>query len=286
MPLALTEGNSPKGAEKTASARLSNALPRRHGFTGNQVVTANVGGTAKSHRVTAAIAATLILAVALVASAGEIPGKKLLAQQFEPRPVSQVEVGDFHFTPGQLAPVHTHVAPVFGYVSKGSIYYQVEGQKPQLLKAGDAFYEPAGPNILHFDNASKTEEAVFTDFNFERTAEPFIVFPAPPAEKIDRRSFPTETLDGAIVNTMEVYEQSLSPSEKLDLPAGAATAFAYVAQGSVSVEISGQAPIIYLTGQTFYAPKPGDGTRVVNVSKSGAAKVIAFHLSNGARASN
>lgn len=236
-------------------------------------------------RVAATVAALLTLAAVLVAAGGEIQGKKLLAQQFEARPVSQVEIGDFHFLPGQIAPVHTHAAPVFGYVSKGSIFYQVEGQKSQLLKAGDAFYEPVGPNILHFDNASKTEEAVFTDFNFERTGEPFIVFPTPPTEKIDRRSFPTETLDGAIADTMEVYEQSLGPLEKLALPEDSETAYAYVAQGSVSVQISGQAPIVYLAGQTFYEPKPGDGTRAVNASKSAAARVITFHLSNGALAS-
>lgn len=266
MPLIFSraEGVLPPGVEDTAFAGLRKIM---------------------SHRVAAAVVAMLTLAAALGASVGEIQGKKLLGQQFEARPVSQVEIGDFHFTPGQIAPIHTHAAPVFGYVSKGSIYYQVEGQKPQLLKAGDAFYEPVGPNILHFDNPSKTEEAVFTDFNFERAGEPFIVFPAPPTERIDRRSFPTETLDGAIVDTMEVYEQSLSPSEKLDLPAGRETAYAYVAQGSMSVQICGQAPIVYLAGQTFYEPKAGGGTRVVNASNSSVAKVIAFHLSNSAHAS-
>jgi quercetin dioxygenase-like cupin family protein len=262
-----TRGVLPKGTRKNALSHLSKAMP-------------------KWPSLTAATIALLTLAIAVEASAGEIHGKKLLAQQFDARPVSQVEIGDFHFTAGQTAPLHTHVAPVFGYVSKGSIYYQVEGLKPQLLKAGDAFYEPAGPNILHFDNPSKTEEAVFTDFNFERTGEPFIVFPAPLTVKIDRRSFPTETLDGTIANTMEVYEQSLSPSEGLDLPAGTETAYVYVAEGSVSVQVCGQAPIVYLPGQTFYEPKPGEGTRVANASKSLGAKVITFHLTSNDRSSN
>ena len=145
---------------------------------------------------------------------------------------------------------------------------------------------PVGPKILNFDNVSKTEEAVFTDFSFERAGEPPFIPAAPLKEKIDRRSFPTETLDGAIVNTMEVYEQPLNPSEEIYLPAMPETAVAYVAEGSVSVQISGQAPIIYLAGQTFYEPKAGDGTRVLNASKSSTAKVITFHLSNGGRTSN
>src|ERR1051325_292832 len=51
---------------------------------------------------------------------------KLLTARFEARAIHQIEVGDFHFTPGQVAPVHTHAAPALGYVSKGSIVYQVE----------------------------------------------------------------------------------------------------------------------------------------------------------------
>jgi quercetin dioxygenase-like cupin family protein len=234
----------------------------------------------------AIIITTLILGATAGASAGEIHGKKLLAQQFDARPVNQVEIGDFHFTPGQLAPLHTHAAPNFGYLSKGSIYFEVEGQKPQLLKAGDAFYMPVGPTILHFDNVSKTEEAVFTDFSFERTGEPPFIPAAPLKERIDRRSFPVETLDGATANTVEVYEQSLNPSEEFDLPAAAETAVAYVAEGSVSVQVGGQAPIVYLAGQTFYEPKAGDGTRVVNASKSSAAKVITFRLSYSGHTSN
>jgi quercetin dioxygenase-like cupin family protein len=52
---------------------------------------------------------------------------KLLTAQFESRQVVQVEIGDFHFTPGQVAPIHTHAAPAVGYVAKGQIIYQVKG---------------------------------------------------------------------------------------------------------------------------------------------------------------
>lgn len=235
-----------------------------------------------STRTVLSIAATASIAAALpvIAHAGEAPVRTLLTQKFDARPVSQVEIGDFHFLPGQLAPKHTHVAPVFGYVSKGSIYYQVEGQEPVILKTGDAFYEPVGPNILHFDNASKTEEAVFTDFNFEREGEPFIVFPAPLTEKIDRRSFPSEKPQVATANTMNVYEQNLQPGAPLPALQAGETGYLYVAKGAVSVKVRGEAPIVYLTGQTFYQPKSAPDTQVVNASKTDAAKVISFRLSN------
>ena len=113
------------------------------------------------HFLTVALAATITAAAftdAASASTG-VSSVKLLTAQFEPRQVVQVEVGDFHFTPGQVAPIHTHAAPAVGYVVKGEIIYQVEGEKQQILSAGDVFYEPVGPRILRFDNASATEEA-------------------------------------------------------------------------------------------------------------------------------
>lgn len=238
-----------------------------------------------SSRLVLAATATLAITAPLVATADrEAPrGRRLLTQRFAPRPVDQVEIGDFHFAPGQLAPVHTHVAPVFGYVSKGTIAYQVAGQPPQLLRAGDAFYEPVGPDILHFDNASTTEEAIFTDFNFERAGEPFIVFPAPLTEKIDRRSFPSERLPGAIADTMEVIEQVLPPAARLALPDDDATEYVYVAQGSASVTVRGEAPIVYLAGQTFYVPSKRAGSEVKSGSSSAPAKLISFRLTRGAR---
>ncbi|VAW04815.1 hypothetical protein MNBD_ALPHA07-2249, partial [hydrothermal vent metagenome] len=116
--------------------------------------------------------------------------EQLLGVAFEPRAVTTMQGGDFHFTPGQVAPIHTHAAPAIGYIAKGQILYQVEGRRPVILSEGDAFYEPAGPRILRFDNASATEEAIFIDYSFQRTDEPFIIFEAPLTEKIDRRALP------------------------------------------------------------------------------------------------
>ncbi|MEO7777210.1 MAG: cupin domain-containing protein [Fibrobacteria bacterium] len=234
------------------------------------------------HKILVNIALSIALAAALplAVSAGPGPANRLLTQQFDTRPVHQIEIGDFHFLPGQVAPKHTHVAPVFGYVSKGSIVYQVEGREPVILNTGDAFYEPVGPDILHFDNASKTQEAVFTDFNFEREGEPFIVFPAPLTGKIDRRSFPTGRPEGVTANTMNVFEQKLAPAGGLEPLKADETACVYVAKGSVSVKVRGEDPIIYMAGQTFYQPKNAADTRVANASKIDDAKLISFRLSN------
>ena len=149
------------------------------------------------HLIQTTLLTSSLLAAAFNSQAVEsVETNKLLSVHFEAREVVKIEAGDFHFAPGQLAPIHTHAAPAVGYVSKGSIFYQVEGEKPQLLTEGDAFYEPVGPRILRFDNASKTEEAVFIDFNLQQAGEPFIVFEKELTEHIDRRTLPTLTLEG------------------------------------------------------------------------------------------
>ena len=198
----------------------------------------------------------------------------LLSVDFAPRTVNQVEVGDFHFAPGQLAPIHTHAAPAIGYVSKGTIYYQVEGMPAQILKTGDAFYEPVGPRILHFDNASQTEEAVFTDFNLEQEGEPFIVFAKPPTEKIDRRTFPTAKIGGLKVTKAEAYAQSLNAG-KTSVLSGEVPVVGYVAEGTVTIKIGDAAPQEIEQGHNFYVP---GGANAKLSTASASAKIVSFYM--------
>lgn len=226
-------------------------------------------------------AAAALAVTAATAQAATLDGSaphKIYSARFDPRPVDQVEIGDFHFIPGQPAPVHTHRAPVFGYVSQGAIYYQVAGQEAVILKAGDAFYEPVGPDILHFDNASKTEPAVFTDINLEQSGEPFIVFPTPPTARIDRRALPTTKLAVASVNRVDVYAQTLAPgrhaaAEKPKLPV-----FGYVAKGRVSFQLAGGARQTLAAGQTFAEPAGVRVERLANASGAEPAEIVTFHL--------
>jgi quercetin dioxygenase-like cupin family protein len=77
---------------------------------------------------------------------------------------NRVEVKKIEFKPGQATGLHLHPGPVTGYIAKGTVLFQVEGQPPSTLEAGDAFFEPPGIRILHFDNASTTEPMVFIAF--------------------------------------------------------------------------------------------------------------------------
>jgi quercetin dioxygenase-like cupin family protein len=51
-----------------------------------------------------------------------------------------------------LAP-HRHSGPVFGYVTEGEILFELEGEAPYKLVAGQAFSEPGG-DVIHYQAAN------------------------------------------------------------------------------------------------------------------------------------
>jgi quercetin dioxygenase-like cupin family protein len=69
----------------------------------------------------------------------------------EPKTVARVEVKRIDMAPGVASGRHLHPCPVVGVVLEGSVHFQVEGEAPRVLRAGDAFFEPAHAHIAHFD---------------------------------------------------------------------------------------------------------------------------------------
>src|SRR5690242_17641747 len=62
-------------------------------------------------------------------------------------------------SPGDLgAPPHRHPGPLFGYVTEGEILFELEGQPPRVLKAGDALFEPGG-DVIHYQGANNLSDA-------------------------------------------------------------------------------------------------------------------------------
>jgi quercetin dioxygenase-like cupin family protein len=90
---------------------------------------------------------------------------RLLATALEGQPsTARVEVARIELDPGQQTGRHRHPCTVVGYVASGRIRFQVEGETEAILRAGDAFHEPAGAPIANFDNASDAEPASFIAF--------------------------------------------------------------------------------------------------------------------------
>lgn len=94
----------------------------------------------------------------------QIIRKDMLTALIGDRSVGRVEIKQIDFRPSQKTGLHLHPCPVVGYVAHGTILFQVEGQPPKSLSAGDAWFEPAGGKILHFDNTSSQEPATFIAF--------------------------------------------------------------------------------------------------------------------------
>lgn len=79
-------------------------------------------------------------------------------------PVRRVRGARIRFAPGQPTGLHRHPMSTCGVVTAGCFIFQVEGEPPQTLAAGDSFFEPAGRTVLKFDNASQTDPAEIVCF--------------------------------------------------------------------------------------------------------------------------
>ncbi len=87
--------------------------------------------------------------------------KVLLTQPIPTKNVRTVDIREITFNPGQIAGLHKHPCPVFGVILEGEVLFQVEGEREQNLRAGDAFYEPENSLIIHFDNTSGVKQMKF-----------------------------------------------------------------------------------------------------------------------------
>ncbi|MDT5301078.1 MAG: hypothetical protein QOG79_4320 [Mycobacterium sp.] len=55
-------------------------------------------------------------------------------------------------------PHHRHPSgPAFGYVLEGEILFELEGQPPRVLCAGEAFWEPGG-DVIHYSDGNNRDD--------------------------------------------------------------------------------------------------------------------------------
>jgi quercetin dioxygenase-like cupin family protein len=64
----------------------------------------------------------------------------------------QWEAGD----PG--TPPHRHSGPAFGYVVKGAVRFELEGEPERVVEAGGTFWEPGGDAIHYQDGNALDDE--------------------------------------------------------------------------------------------------------------------------------
>ncbi|KOV74250.1 cupin [Streptomyces sp. AS58] len=54
-------------------------------------------------------------------------------------------------------PPHRHTGPGFGYVVKGEMIFELEGEPERVIKAGEAFWEPGG-DVIHYQGANNLSD--------------------------------------------------------------------------------------------------------------------------------
>ena len=56
------------------------------------------------------------------------------------------------------APPHRHPSgPAFGFVLDGELLFEIEGEPPVVLRAGEAFWEPGG-DVIHYSDANNRDD--------------------------------------------------------------------------------------------------------------------------------
>src|ERR1700747_86705 len=63
------------------------------------------------------------------------------------------------YPPGSAgAPPHKHPGgPAFGYMREGKMFFDLEGEPPRVIRAGEAFWEPGG-DVIHYSDANNRDD--------------------------------------------------------------------------------------------------------------------------------
>jgi quercetin dioxygenase-like cupin family protein len=92
-----------------------------------------------------AAALFLLALAAATATVAQAPGiKRTLLQRSDVADNREVVLGLAEIAPGGSTGRHTHFGVETGYVLEGTTLFEVEGEAPKQLKAGDSYLIPAG----------------------------------------------------------------------------------------------------------------------------------------------
>jgi quercetin dioxygenase-like cupin family protein len=103
----------------------------------------------KTFNIAAAALLALTGAMALPAQAQDLSGihRQELSRHDLSMPGWEEHQQRLEIDPGRTAPKHKHPGEEIIYIIEGTIEYQLEGQPPATLKAGDVLFVPAG--VVH-----------------------------------------------------------------------------------------------------------------------------------------
>lgn len=56
------------------------------------------------------------------------------------------------------SPPHRHSGPAYGYVVKGEMVFELEGETARVVRAGETFWEPGG-DVIHYQDGNNLSDA-------------------------------------------------------------------------------------------------------------------------------
>ncbi|OBF26017.1 hypothetical protein A5724_32450 [Mycobacterium sp. ACS1612] len=134
-------------------------------------------------------------------------------------------------------PHRVRSGPAFGYMIDGEMLFELEGQAPRVLRAGDAFWAPGG-DLIHYRDANNRDDIacsfVLTMF---RAPGQQLLEPVPEAELEDRKELHAKRFEDTVAHRWR--EQT----RELVLTGATTTVAAHPAQsgGEISITLTGKA---------------------------------------------
>jgi quercetin dioxygenase-like cupin family protein len=85
------------------------------------------------------------------------------------------------------SPPHRHTGPAFGYVIRGEMIFELEGEPQRVVQAGEAFWEPGG-DVIHYQDGNNLQDAetAFAVTMFGVAGQPMLI-PVSAEELEERR---------------------------------------------------------------------------------------------------
>jgi len=75
------------------------------------------------------------------------------------------------------SPPHRHTGPAFGYVIKGEMIFELEGEPQRVVRSGETFWEPGG-DVIHYQDGNNRDDIPvrFTVTMFCEPGKPMLEF--------------------------------------------------------------------------------------------------------------
>ena len=177
-------------------------------------------------------------------------------------------------------PPHRHSGPSFYYMLEGELQFELEGEPPRVIRAGEAFWEPGG-DVTHYTNSNNRDDIpcrfVVTLVSRSNSAMRELVpsrtslVIAPSENNPIKKSAISKNYDGW-QNALTVLQEARPPfipesvhamTVVVDYPPGSAgcpphrhsgPAFGCMLEGEMLFEIEGEPPRVIRAGEAFWEP--------------------------------